>query len=36
MLKDMTIEEFTKVLASNAPAPGGGSSAALADRKSVV
>ena len=30
MLKDMTIEEFTKVLASNAPAPGGGSSAALA------
>lgn len=30
MLKDMTVEEFTKVLASDAPAPGGGSSAALA------
>ena len=30
MLKDMTLEEFTKVLASDAPAPGGGSSAALA------
>lgn len=30
MLKDMKVEEFTKVLASDAPAPGGGSSAALA------
>ena len=29
-LKDLTIEEFAKVTASDAPAPGGGSVAAVA------
>lgn len=36
MLYDLTIKEFTKILASNSPAPGGGSVAALAGALSAA